>query len=116
MKERHSFFIPHAERLSDAVGLIKYLGEKISVGNVCLVCNDRGKCFHAMDSVRKHMVEKGHCRIPWETEEDEAELADYYHDSDEGGDSDWEDAGEDDMAMSDDDLHEYDLRFFLCLL
>ena len=78
MKNEHSFFVPQRERLSDAEGLLNYLGEKISVGNMCLVCNDTGKCFHSVDSVRKHMIEKGHCRIPWSSRSNRAELADFY--------------------------------------
>jgi pre-60S factor REI1 len=56
MTKVHSFFIPDIEYLVDLQGLIRYLGEKISVGNVCLFCNGKGKGFLSMDAVRKHMV------------------------------------------------------------
>jgi len=52
----HSFFIPDIEFLVDVEGLIQYLGEKISIGNVCLSCNGRGKGFHTLEAVQKHMV------------------------------------------------------------
>jgi len=56
MTKIHSFFIPEIEYLVDLRGLIKYLGEKISVGNVCLYCNGRGKGMKSLEAVRKHMV------------------------------------------------------------
>lgn len=56
MTVAHSFFIPDIEFLVDVEGLIQYLGEKISIGNVCLYCNGRGKGFHTLEAVQKHMV------------------------------------------------------------
>lgn len=56
MTLNHSFFIPDIEFLVDIRGLIRYLGEKISVGNVCLYCNTKSRGFYSMDAVRKHMV------------------------------------------------------------
>ena len=35
MTKIHSFFIPDIEYLSDLKGLVKYLGEKVGVGNIC---------------------------------------------------------------------------------
>jgi len=56
MTSEHSFFIPDIEYLIDIEGLIKYLGEKISIANVCLYCNERGKAFYSLEAVQKHMV------------------------------------------------------------
>ena len=56
MTMSHSFFIPDIEYLVDMHGLIKYLGEKISVGNVCLYCNEKGRSFRSLEAVRTHMV------------------------------------------------------------
>ncbi|ORX62112.1 hypothetical protein DM01DRAFT_1331576 [Hesseltinella vesiculosa] len=78
MTKEHSFFIPDIEFLVDLQGMIRYLGEKISVGNTCIYCNSRSKSFASMESVRKHMTDKGHCKIAWEDDEDAMELADYY--------------------------------------
>lgn len=78
MSLTHSFFIPDAEYLVDIAGLVNYLGEKIAVGNVCIFCNDKGREFRSMDAVRKHMVDKGHCKIAYETEIDRLEVSDYY--------------------------------------
>ncbi|CAO3628011.1 unnamed protein product [Cunninghamella echinulata] len=74
----HSFFIPDIEFLVDLRGLIHYLGEKITVGNVCLYCNSKSRSFYSMDAVRKHMVDKGHCKIAYEEDDDAAELVDFY--------------------------------------
>ncbi|KAG0163388.1 hypothetical protein DFQ28_011754 [Apophysomyces sp. BC1034] len=78
MTATHSFFIPDIEYLVDLRGLIQYLGEKISVGNVCLYCNGKGRGYRTMEAVRAHMIDKGHCMIAYEDDDDAAELVDYY--------------------------------------
>ncbi|KAJ2913248.1 hypothetical protein MD484_g7160, partial [Candolleomyces efflorescens] len=78
MSTAHSFFIPDAEYLVDLQGLVAYLGEKIMVGNVCLYCNERGKAFRTVDAVWKHMVDKGHCKIAYESQSDRLEVSDFY--------------------------------------
>ncbi|KAG9120019.1 hypothetical protein FRC07_004659 [Ceratobasidium sp. 392] len=76
MSSTHSFYIPDAEYLVDLPGLIGYLGEKIAVGNVCIACPSRE--FRTMDAVRKHMIDKGHCRIGYDNESQRLEISDYY--------------------------------------
>lgn len=78
MNQTHSFFIPDAEYLVDLQGLITYLGEKIAIGNVCIYCNTKSREFRTMDAVRKHMVDKSHCKIAYDTETDRLEISDYY--------------------------------------
>ncbi|CAG8529299.1 7311_t:CDS:2 [Diversispora eburnea] len=78
MTKVHSFFIPEIEYLVDLHGLIQYLGEKISVGNVCIYCNGRGKELKSLEAVRKHMIDKGHCKIAYDTDEDIMEIVDFY--------------------------------------
>ncbi|KAF8161004.1 cytoplasmic protein [Crassisporium funariophilum] len=78
MSVAHSFFIPDAEYLIDIPGLISYLGEKIAVGNVCVYCNEKGREFRSMEAVRKHMVDKSHCKISYGSENDRLEYSDYY--------------------------------------
>ncbi|KIY65917.1 hypothetical protein CYLTODRAFT_423902 [Cylindrobasidium torrendii FP15055 ss-10] len=78
MSTGHSFFIPEAEYLTDVAGLIEYLGEKIAVGNVCLYCNGKGRALHSLDAVRKHMLDKGHCKLAYHTESERLEFSDYY--------------------------------------
>jgi pre-60S factor REI1 len=78
MSSEHSFFIADAEYLVDPTGLIAYLGEKLAVGNVCIYCNGKGREFRTLDAVRKHMVDKSHCKIAYDTEKDMLELSDFY--------------------------------------
>lgn len=78
MSGEHSFFIPDAEYLVDPSGLIVYLGEKVAVANICIYCSGRGREFHTLDAVRKHMIDKSHCKIAYDTENDMLEISDYY--------------------------------------
>ncbi|XP_055964936.1 cytoplasmic 60S subunit biogenesis factor ZNF622 [Sorex fumeus] len=77
MTKVHSFFIPDIEYLSDLRGLIKYLGEKVGVGKICLWCNEKGKSFYSTEAVQAHMKDKSHCKLF--TDGDAAlEFADFY--------------------------------------
>ncbi|KAJ3557906.1 hypothetical protein NP233_g11624 [Leucocoprinus birnbaumii] len=78
MSTAHSFFVPDADYLIDITGLITYLGEKIAVGNVCIYCNGKGREFRTLGAVRKHMVDKSHCKIAYDTENERLEVSDYY--------------------------------------
>ncbi|XP_029446195.1 zinc finger protein 622 [Rhinatrema bivittatum] len=77
MSNGHSFFIPDIEYLQDLRGLIKYLGEKVGVGKICLWCNEKGKSFYSTEAVQAHMNDKSHCKLY--TDGDAAlEFADFY--------------------------------------
>jgi pre-60S factor REI1 len=76
MADKHSFFVPDIERLSDAEGLLRYLGEKVAIGFECLECNGRGRAFTSLEGVRDHMVEKCHTKLDWFG--NEAEYEDFY--------------------------------------
>ncbi|KAJ3104743.1 hypothetical protein HDU97_008922 [Phlyctochytrium planicorne] len=102
MAHVHSFFIPDLEYLSDLPGLIKYLGEKISVGNVCIYCNGKGRAMHSLEAVRDHMVSKGHCKIAYE-DGAEDEIVDFYDFS-----STWEGVGGGDGEEDEELLDEAD--------
>lgn len=91
MSSAHSFFIPDQDILLDLPGLIAYLGEKVAVGNLCLYCPNGGKEFGGLEPVRRHMIDKAHCKIAYNTEEDRAELADFYDFEGDTDQSDWED-------------------------
>lgn len=94
MSTTHSFFIPDRERLCDLSGLLAYLGEKVAVGNLCLYCPNGGREFGSLEAVRRHMRDVAHCKIAYASEEDRAELADFYafrSVGDEDGEGDWED-------------------------
>jgi pre-60S factor REI1 len=78
MGAAHSFFIPDTDYLVDLPGLLAYLGEKVAVGNVCLFCNGRGREFRTLGAVRKHMLDKGHCKLAYDTQREQLEIADFY--------------------------------------
>lgn len=59
----HSFFIPDAEYCSDVEGLLSYLAEKVCRDFICLWCNEKGRTFYSVTSVRQHMIEKGHTKM-----------------------------------------------------
>ncbi|KAM4604756.1 cytoplasmic 60S subunit biogenesis factor ZNF622 [Polymixia lowei] len=108
MTRVHSFFIPDVEFLVDLKGLIRYLGEKVGAGNVCLWCNEKGRSFYSTEAVQGHMTDKSHCKLF--TDGDAAlEFADFYDfrssypDRKEG-----EDAEMEDEDLPDDKNLEYD--------
>ncbi|XP_069026274.1 cytoplasmic 60S subunit biogenesis factor ZNF622 isoform X2 [Embiotoca jacksoni] len=77
MTKVHSFFIPDVEFLADLGGLVRYLGEKVGAGNVCLWCNEKGRSFYSTEAVQSHMTDKSHCKLF--TDGDAAlEFADFY--------------------------------------
>ncbi|KIM31463.1 hypothetical protein M408DRAFT_15209 [Serendipita vermifera MAFF 305830] len=100
MSITHGFFIPDAEYLVDLAGLIAYLGEKIAVGNACIYCYgkkrrnanamgklkkeeaeedvDIGREFRSLEATRRHMIDKAHCKIAYDGEEERLEISDYY--------------------------------------
>ncbi|KAK0485648.1 C2H2 type zinc-finger-domain-containing protein [Armillaria novae-zelandiae] len=108
MSSAHSFFIPDADYLVDLPGLIDYLGEKIAIGNVCIHCNGKGREFRTLEAIRKHMQDKAHCKIAYDTETERLEFSDYYDfTSSYSGvvgkkdDEEWEDAEGDDVEDAD---------------
>ncbi|WVQ78245.1 hypothetical protein IAT38_000328 [Cryptococcus sp. DSM 104549] len=109
MRKSHGFFIPDQDILIDLPGLLSYLGEKVALANLCLWCPNGGKEFGSLEAVRSHMTDKNHCKLAYETDEDRAELADFYDfrgDSEEG--EGWEDMEEDGGEVgSDDEVVDY---------
>ncbi|ODV60016.1 Rei1p ASCRUDRAFT_76549 [Ascoidea rubescens DSM 1968] len=75
MFKNHGLYVPEQKFLIDKFGLIKYLSEKISIGNVCIVCNYQSK---DLNSIRSHMIDKQHCYIPYETLDQKLELGSFY--------------------------------------
>lgn len=51
MEKFHGFFVAEANYVSDLPGLIKYLAEKIHLGNICLECDNKGKDFKSGEAV-----------------------------------------------------------------
>ncbi|CAO3624949.1 unnamed protein product [Cunninghamella blakesleeana] len=75
---QHSFFLPDAEYLKDTPGLISYLAEKVMQDHICLYCNDRGRAWKSLESVRAHMIDKGHCKMAYDDSEDPEILLQFY--------------------------------------
>jgi len=92
MSEKHSFFVPDLEYVINVDGLLTYIGCKVGQGKMCLTCSEKGKSFRSLDAVRKHMVDKGHCKIAFSGGDAIAEFADFYDysstypEADDGGD------------------------------
>jgi len=76
MTFEHGFFIPDIEYMQDLSGFIQYLSEKVSIGNVCLYCNGKGRDFRTLEAVQAHMRDSNHCKLLYEDNEDE--YSEYY--------------------------------------
>ena len=74
----HSFFLPDAEYIIDAEGLVSYLNKKVRFGKLCLWCNEKGKSFDDIKAVQRHMMDKGHCKVRLEPGDDVLEFSDFY--------------------------------------
>ncbi|GAA5919915.1 hypothetical protein JCM1841_000038 [Sporobolomyces salmonicolor] len=98
MRHAHSFVIPEEEYLVDLEGLLRRLGEEVGTWNVCVCCGkgyggniDLGKedeghskeelakrASKGVEAVRAHMQSKSHCRLKYDTEDQQLEIADFY--------------------------------------
>ena len=78
MASAHSFFIPDLEYLTDLSGLMSFLGERIAVDNTCIFCLKKSREFRSLDAVRKHMLDKSHCKIAYDTESERLAVSDFY--------------------------------------
>ena len=73
MIEIHDFRIPDESFLVSRDDFMAYISSKgfdshypfttlsfflVGKGNICLVCNQKGKTFYSLDAVRKHMLSK----------------------------------------------------------
>ncbi|KAG0016218.1 hypothetical protein BGZ81_011328 [Podila clonocystis] len=103
MRHAHGFFLPATERLIDLPGMLTYLSEKILQEFDCLWCTpsifaknlrpdqELHSGFADLRSVRRHMLDKGHCKLSMDHGA-EREYADFYlpEDSDEDEDEETE--------------------------
>jgi len=76
MEKIHGLFFPDKEYITDMKGFVKYLADKVSVGNICLYCNGKGKSFHSLEAVQAHMNTLNHCKLHYDDNEEEYE--DFY--------------------------------------
>lgn len=52
MMKKHSFFVAAQEYCTNVAGLLKYLGNKINKGLMCLYCENAGtKGFHTREAL-----------------------------------------------------------------
>ncbi|KAG0329644.1 hypothetical protein BG000_012020 [Podila horticola] len=103
MRHAHGFFLPATERLIDLPGMLTYLSEKLLQEFDCLWCTpsifaknlrpdqELHSGFADLRSVRRHMLDKGHCKLSMD-QGAEREYADFYLPED--SDEDEEDEGE----------------------
>lgn len=78
MRTTHGFFLPSSERLIDLEGMLAYLADKLTDSLDCLWCTpsvfsthlrpdqELNSQFANLTSVRRHMVDKGHCKLAME--------------------------------------------------
>ncbi|KAK9237407.1 C2H2 type zinc-finger-domain-containing protein [Lipomyces kononenkoae] len=104
MQHDHGLFIPERNYLVDLKGLVEYLSEKVSIGNACLYCSFIGR---SLNSVRDHMIAKQHCKIPYDTEDDQLEISNFYdfsssYPDDYEEEDDWDDVASGDESPDDD--------------
>jgi pre-60S factor REI1 len=100
----HSFQIPDIENVNDLEGLVKFLGIKLGAYYVCLWCS--GKCYNDLESVRKHMSDKGHQKMKFEGET-LLEYADYYAYDLSDSESDYDMLNESDLTVTGQRLMSY---------
>ncbi|KAF9371110.1 hypothetical protein CPC16_003250 [Podila verticillata] len=89
MRHTHGFFLPASERLIDLPGMLTYLSEKLLQDFDCLWCTpsifaknlqpdqELHSGFADLRSVRRHMLDKGHCKLSMDHGA-EREYADFY--------------------------------------
>ncbi|KAL3421710.1 C2H2 type zinc finger containing protein [Phlyctema vagabunda] len=75
MERIHGMFIPERSYLVDLEGLIASLHETIHQYHECLYC---GKLKPTVFGLQTHMRDKGHCKIPFGTEDEQLEVGEYY--------------------------------------
>ncbi|KAI0514914.1 C2H2 type zinc-finger-domain-containing protein [Xylaria bambusicola] len=75
MERIHGMFIPEKQYLVDLDGLITSLQQRIREYHECLYC---GKMKNTVPAVQTHMRDKGHCMIPFTTEEEQLMIGEFY--------------------------------------
>ena len=74
MMLEHTFFILDVDCVINLKGLLGYLAERIHLGYLCLYCS---KQFSNGRSCQQHMMDKGHCLMNTEDEEEFEEFYDF---------------------------------------
>ena len=98
MELNFGFFIPDREFLTDIDGFLKYLGEKVKLGGLCIYCQ---KQFSPGRPCQNHMISKSHCKIAYEEGIDIHEFEDFFDYSSTYDDDDEQQLDEDGNVMDD---------------
>lgn len=75
MERFHGMFIPEKPYLVNLEGLIGQLQQRVHDGHECLYC---GKVSSTVFGIQTHMKDKGHCKIPFATEEEQLDIGEFY--------------------------------------
>jgi pre-60S factor REI1 len=75
MEKIHGMFVPERPYLVNLEGLVSSLHEKIYEYHECLYC---GKLKPTVFGLQTHMRDKGHCKIPFGTEDEQLEIGEFY--------------------------------------
>jgi pre-60S factor REI1 len=75
MERIHGMFIPERDYLVDLEGLVASLFLTIHEDHECLYCH---KLKPSVFGLQTHMRDKGHCKIPFGTEDEQLEIGEFY--------------------------------------
>jgi pre-60S factor REI1 len=75
MIKEHGLFVPEREYLADLEGLILFLNRKVHFHYQCTSCN---RLKWSEDGIKQHMRDMGHCKIAYETEDEQLEIGKFY--------------------------------------
>ncbi|KAF9175253.1 hypothetical protein BGX21_006541 [Mortierella sp. AD011] len=131
MRATHGFFLPSFERLIDLPGMLTYLSEKLVENYDCLWCTpsvfsqnldpdqELHSGFSSLASVRRHMTDKGHCKLAMD-QGAEREYADFYLTLDDEQDDieshEYRESLEDSVMDTDENMDEDQKRLNMVLL
>lgn len=75
MFSKHGLYIPERSYLVDVAGLLTYISEALTLDYECLVCGFQGK---NLESIRQHIYNKGHAKLPYESKEERIAVEEFY--------------------------------------
>jgi pre-60S factor REI1 len=75
MQKVHGMFIPERPYIVDLEGLIIYLSKKVHDEYQCLYC---GRLKWSEDGIKTHMRDMSHCKIAYDTEEQQLDIGEFY--------------------------------------
>ena len=67
MRFHHNFVILDIECLTNLKGILAYIAERVQLGKLCLSCD---KQFKTASRAQQHMIDLGHCMMPFDKDEE----------------------------------------------